>query len=297
MPPLTPLKSKENASDDAKRIAMRIPLIHVTHREGRPDFLELLLGNGVIPTSDGQYNYCGDHTRHVEELLGFPPCVYFYAGRADPRYGSVALAFEGKVQYNNQIEEKFHSATPFDTGGIFQQDFEGAPEAFRLNLEPETQEARIEFCRKSVIPSGFERPANDSASSILSYEEHNFWGSRWRMAFAYWLDCYFEGNFFSYWTGKPTRPDLEGLYVLNEKWNAWTWEIRMTESYKIETAVRWSCSMEFANHWRDYLMVEGLEPEQSRRLELFLQRCEMPFGMENYCQRLEQWGQIQCRQS
>ena len=67
------------------------------------------IASDEIPTSTAERNYCGDGARFAEEQVGCPPSVYFCAGRANPRYGQVALAFGPEV-------ERFHSAPPFDSG-------------------------------------------------------------------------------------------------------------------------------------------------------------------------------------
>ncbi len=81
----------ERSLDAAMDIAQKMPLIHVSG--GTVPFERLVSEPpGEIPTS-AHPEYCSDLTRRAERLLGLAPSVYFYAGRAHPDFGDVALVF------------------------------------------------------------------------------------------------------------------------------------------------------------------------------------------------------------
>src|SRR5579871_4422330 len=151
MPPLTNVASSQ-PPDDVLRAAESIPLIHVTDRVGRTSLTELLL-RGEIPTSAEEFGYCGANARFVEDQINHPRCVYFYAGRAYPSYGRVALAFNSSVENN-----RFYSATPFDSGGLIRPS-EELDRAFRIALNPDGLPQRVEYCKASAVspPVGWRR--------------------------------------------------------------------------------------------------------------------------------------------
>jgi len=151
------------------------PLVHVTGvRESRPPemcvaFTSLLLNTPyAIPTS-AHLMYCSNDTRRVEELLGFSGSVYFFAGRACPSFGDVALAFAPECQGAHT-----GSATPFDTGGLILRHLHG-------NL-PADDPGRVAFGREATLPL-----------------------AEWRGWFAQFLAAYFP-NVASYWTGSALCP-------------------------------------------------------------------------------------------
>ncbi|MGA7498240.1 MAG: hypothetical protein WBX00_16050 [Isosphaeraceae bacterium] len=93
MPPLDNLPGLPADMSGFLSVSERVHLLHVTHgRAGRPTLADLVR-SGEIPTSEESQGYCGPGTRFVEEQVGYPPSVYFYAGRACPVYGQAALAF------------------------------------------------------------------------------------------------------------------------------------------------------------------------------------------------------------
>ena len=95
----------------ARQVATDMPLVHVSGK-GVP-FDELLTHPPhSIPTSSHP-TYCSDATRRAERLLGMAPSAYFYAGRACPDFGDVALAFDPSSEAGHTV-----SAHPFDTGGL-----------------------------------------------------------------------------------------------------------------------------------------------------------------------------------
>ncbi len=92
-------------------VAERIALVHVTGRE-RPFEMTVVNPPHEIPTSV-DLGYCTDLTRRAEALLVLSPSAYFYAGRAHPAFGYVAMAFAAGCESTHT-----GSATPFDTGGL-----------------------------------------------------------------------------------------------------------------------------------------------------------------------------------
>ena len=141
-----------------EQVAAKMPLVHVTSgRAGRPMLWDI--ADGTIPTSEEQYRYCGPTTRDVELLLGFPPSVYFYAGRAHPQYGEVALAFLPEVE-----RSVAHSATPFDSGGVAREDGRG------YHFTPPAGMSRADFARACILEAD------------------------WRAEFARWLAGYFPSG-------------------------------------------------------------------------------------------------------
>jgi hypothetical protein len=108
--PFDPL-AYEHRLPDCRAIAQAISLVHVSGRE-HPFHATVREVPHEIPTSV-DVAYCTDDTRRAESLLGLSPSAYFYAGRAHPGFGNVALAFAPGSEAHHT-----GSATPFDTGGL-----------------------------------------------------------------------------------------------------------------------------------------------------------------------------------
>ncbi|MGH8582232.1 MAG: hypothetical protein ACREWG_05475, partial [Gammaproteobacteria bacterium] len=104
-------RAYEHGLPNCRAIARRIPLVHVSGR-ARPFHETVRDPPHEIPTSEDA-QYCTDDTRRAESLLRLSPSAYFYAGRAHPAFGDVALAFPASLEINHT-----GSATPFDTGGL-----------------------------------------------------------------------------------------------------------------------------------------------------------------------------------
>jgi hypothetical protein len=96
---------------DCQSLAQHIALVHVSGRE-RPFDTTVANPPYELPTSS-DHGYCTDLTRRAENLMGIPPSAYFYAGRAHPKFGCVALAFSAACESAHD-----GSASPFDTGGL-----------------------------------------------------------------------------------------------------------------------------------------------------------------------------------
>ena len=135
-----------------------MPLVHVSGKV--VPFDELLTHPPhEIPTSSHP-TYCSDATRKAERLLGMAPSAYFCAGRACPKFGDVALAFDPSCEIGYTV-----SATPFDTGGLVHDD-----RYIKCNLNgPDDEAALVDFARSSEIT-----------------------GPAWRDEFARFLAAYFE---------------------------------------------------------------------------------------------------------
>ncbi len=186
MPPSDQSPSPDSAiRSKCERVAGTMPLLHVTSgRAGRPMLWDI--ASDEIPTSSAEHNYCGDGARFAEEQAGYPPSVYFYAGRANPRYGQVALAFGPEVE-----DGRFHSATPFDSGSVVKRNPVTA-----LNLElglpddatdEQELQARVQYSQAATITGD------------------------WRAAFARWLATFFPSGVEGYWERRPVVSDPEGL--------------------------------------------------------------------------------------
>lgn len=96
----------------ARKIAKMVHLVHVSSTN-EVSFDELLTEPPhSIPTSD-HASYCSDATRRAEDLLGLARSAYFYAGRACPAFGDLALAFGPSAEVGRTV-----SVSSIDTGGL-----------------------------------------------------------------------------------------------------------------------------------------------------------------------------------
>jgi hypothetical protein len=193
---------------EARAIAERVPLVHVSGNEHRLPFERLIFDPPhLIPTS-AHATYCSDLTRRAEDLLSLPRSCYLYAGRAHPRYGSVALAFAAGCEAARE-----GSATPFDSGALVHHD----PETrLQLTLEGGDSETnRAAFVQASQVPL-----------------------NAWRDAFARFLAAYFHDSR-CYWLDRPERLDPEDLFGLNDEWVAWTFEVRFDRGPSIHDRLAW----------------------------------------------------------
>jgi hypothetical protein len=240
---------------DCRAIAQTISLVHVSGRE-RTTMRD---PPHEIPTSMDAA-YCTDDTRRTERLLGLSPSAYFYAGRAHPGFGNVALAFAPG-------SEALHtgSATPFDTGGLVHPN-----RYIKIQLSPADGEAeRVQYGKASEVPL-----------------------ERWRDVFARVLAAYFS-TAADYWEGRPNPWDPEGLYGLNRDWRAWTFEIRFSEGQSIHERVAWCADesvMETLRRLQD--QQEPAPPgDPATALDRFLAGpgALEPTGTPRFCARMEEW--------
>lgn len=156
---------------NSRVVSSKTPLIHV---DGR---FEIIIAKSPeeIPTAEALIS------QKAEDALGYQRSVYFFAGRACPRFGSVALAFAPDCEAKHT-----GSATPFDSGGLVH-----ANKYIQVKLEPDDElPARIQYGQASTISL-----------------------TEWRNVFAQVLAAYFDRDV-SYWTDRPARLDPEELYGL-----------------------------------------------------------------------------------
>jgi hypothetical protein len=247
-----------------RELARRIALVHVTGWR-RP--FEMTVENAPfgIPTS-ADTEYCSDHTRRAEDLLRLSRSAYFYAGRAHPSFGSVALAFAPVCETSHT-----GSVTPFDTGGLMHSNLANQ---IRLRLDPDGEAERIAYGRSSEIPL-----------------------ERWREVFGGVLAAYFvtDGD---YWNGKPRPCDPEGLYELNTDWRCWTFEVRFSEGQAIGERVAWCADEATMELLRRRLDSQSSTPpgDPPTPLEAFLRgpAALEPAGTPSFCLRLEKWVREEC---
>jgi hypothetical protein len=246
-------------------VADRVLLVHVSHgRAGRLTLVQVA-GRQAIPGSSDT-KYCGQGARNVERLCGYPPSVYFYAGRACPAYGQAALAFPPACEAG-----RIDSATPFDSGGVVQQ----GERKFRLRLEPDNLAARAAYCRASTVPAT--TPPG------------------WRQKFAEWLAYYFLSDPKGYWTREagPEQPDPENLYGGNKDWQAWAWEVRFRTGPHVFEAVLWAADSATYQFVLEQLPA-ALSPADVARFDTFLSGCLTPAGDDNFCAVLEEEIRTRC---
>ena len=178
----------------ATPIADKVPLVHVIRGT---DLLRFLSQTPCeIPTSDS--GYCHDGTRAAEDEFGLGRCVYFYAGKAHPDFGNVAMAFSPDCEASH----KNGSATPFDTGGLWHS-------FITPNL---CSGISKEFCRQALISL-----------------------SDWRAELARFLAAYFS-PLVDYWTGLRVADfhDPEDIFVYGAgDWRRWVFEVRFHEGHSL----------------------------------------------------------------
>jgi hypothetical protein len=236
-----------------------MPLVHVSGRE-RPFDTTIQNHPHEIPTSDDP-EYYSDLTRRAEDLLGVPRSAYFYAGRAHPDFGNVAMVFAAGCETGHT-----GSATPFDTGGLVHP-----KRHIKLRLVPTDGEAeRIQYGQASEIPL-----------------------DRWRDVFAKVLAAYFD-KAADYWLHRPKPYDPEGLYELNvDDWRAWTFEVRFSETQAIDARVAWCGDESVMAALRRLQDAQGatLPGDPPTALDRFLQGPPAlePTGTPDFCTRIERW--------
>ncbi len=191
----------------SRSVANKVCLVHVSGNPSRVSFADLLSRAPYeIPTSDAVYGYCSNMTRQSEDTLNLGRCVYLYAGRAHPRFGKIALAFEGMCEVGHT-----GSVTPFDTGGL-------ANQKIATNLPDDTPATLRVFTKASEVEL-----------------------TKWRKAFSRFLAAYFS-SIADYWVGKPSSADPEELLTRNADWRARVFEIRFHEGQEIVATSFWCAS-------------------------------------------------------
>jgi hypothetical protein len=240
-----------------RALAEQMLLVHVS---GRERSIELTIQNPPheIPTSVDP-GYCSDLTRRAEGLLGLSSSAYFYAGRAHPDFGTIAMAFAPSCEAG-----RTGSATPFDTGGLVHP-----KRLIKVRLVPtDGQAERVEYGRSSEIPL-----------------------SEWRDVFAQVLAAYFPADL-DYWKDRPLPCDPEGLYELNGDWRAWTFEVRFGEGQSVFDRAAWCADEPTMANLRRLLDREDppVPGDPPTALDRFFQGAAAlePTGTPEFCERLEQ---------
>ncbi len=230
-------------------VASKMPLIHVDNR------FEAILDKPPheIPTAEAP------SSQRAEDLLGYSRSVYFYAGRACPRFGNIALAFAPECE-----EGQTGSVTPFDSGGLVH------PKKYiKIKLIPDDElAARVEYGKQSTLDL-----------------------SEWREVFSRVLAAYFDSDM-DYWTGVPARLDPESLY---DRWNtypAWSFEVRFYEPHPLLNRVAWTADESTMN------LLRRLQVEQPVTIpgdpptildQVFVLPALDPAGSPGFCATMEQW--------
>lgn len=238
----------------ASVVAEKVPLLHVD-----PSLFDLIEN----PPHEFSTNAIGgksEKTQRAEELLGLPPSVYFYAGRAHPDFGSSAFAFAAGCE-----ESHTGSASPFDTGGLLSD-----PPHIKVRLEPtDGKSERVAFGKASEMPL-----------------------DRWRNAFGKCLAAYFDSDL-DYWHKRPSVPDPEGLFELNDDWRAWTFEIRFSEGQSIHERVAWCADETVMSHLRRLAdqQPSAIPGDPPTGLDQFFAGplALEPAGTPQFCARIEHW--------
>lgn len=234
---------------EAAKVASMMPLVHVDNR------FEAILATPPyeIPTAEGP------SSQQAEDLLGYRRSVYFYAGRACPRFGNVALAFSPKCE-----EGQSGSVTPFDSGGLVH------PRKYiKIRLVPDDENpARIEYGKKSTLEL-----------------------SEWREVLSRVLAAYFDRDI-DYWTGYPARLDPENLYDRWNSYQAWSFEVRFYEPQPVLKRVAWTADESTMNLLRRMLNEQPVTiPGDPPTIldQVFAVPALDPAGAPTFCATMEQW--------
>ncbi len=246
-----------------RTVAEHMPLVHVTGQK-RPFLTTMATPPQEIPTSTDR-GYYSDHTRRAESLLGLSPSAYFYAGRAHPDFGSIALAFAPDCEGGHT-----GSVSPFDTGGLLHEN-----RYINVRLNPADGETeRAAYGRASEIPL-----------------------RQWREVFARVLAAYFMTEI-DYWQGRPRPFDPERLYELNSDWRAWAFEVRFYQGQSIYDRAAWCADEDTMASLRRQLdsQAPATPGDPLTPLERFLlgPSALEAAGTPYFCERMELWARSQC---
>lgn len=254
-----------------RRAAQVIPLVHVTKHSMRRPFPDLLLTpphelSVTTPRPDsGATPVTETWTQMAERKLGLGPNLYFYAGRAMPEYGEVALAFSPQCS-----ESHTGSANNFDSGNLAHGRLVAA-------LPDDRDETLRRFTRDTLVPL-----------------------NRWRAGFRRHLAVNFSAPT-DYFDGKPCTPGPAELFRRNDdNCMAWMFEVRFKEPESVFNVVKWSGPPDLKPRLR--AARKRLPPSSPvrQRLKHFLQRDiisadggrtvrSLRKGSAHGCERIEQW--------
>lgn len=181
---------------DCQRISSSIPLIHVTCKNGLLSDL-IAASRGLLEVS-ARASSAGAATVRDEDAGQLQSALYFYAGRAYPVLGGLALVFSNHCERNHT-----GSSTPFDSGGMI-----------RGYIHP------FSSCQEAT------RAAFLQASALKL--------AVWRRRFRLFLAAYFKRPD-HYLDGKPEYPDPEGIFLdRRNEFRAWTFEVRFHEAHSLK---------------------------------------------------------------
>jgi len=245
----------------ARRLAERVPLIHVCARKERTSFDELFERDPpALPTSADK-GYYSEATRESEQGAALGQCGYFYAGHAVDEFGEVALGFDPVV-------ERTHtgSATPFDTGGLMGK----PPRCINCQLTETPFPVRRRFVSRSRAPL-----------------------AHWRKYFAHYVAAFFSAPE-EYWTGRPAHDDPEMLFSRgrNNCRRAWIVEVRFHEPQPLDEVAAWCPSRQYMRLIQKQVSRrEPMTPGKSRLLAFLSSRHPLvPGGDLHYCRSIQEWA-------
>lgn len=197
-------------SAESSTAARRIGVVHSVCGTAARELAGAILESGVL--SNERINPASS-TAECERRLGWPPMVYFYAGRVHPRIPQeMALVFGGFADLDGGVFEdgRRGGVTPFDSGG--------------------------------VAASNSRLPWSRHGGSEREYvEAHNLRDlNRWRDYFALFLEEYFDRPR-DYWDRCPCRP-IDGAQLVRQgesqehPWMDWTFELHLEDPVTITSA-------------------------------------------------------------
>ena len=259
----TQQESFDRNASRAKKIAEKVHLVHVSSAK-EVSFDELLIQPPhAIPTSE-HLTYCSDATRRAENLLGLARSAYFYAGRACPAFGDLALAFEPPIENGHTV-----SVSSIETGGLVHPNRYIKCEVAGADEDA----ARVEFGK---------------ACEIKELD--------WRGEFARFLAGYFD-PLADYWNGRPAYEDPEKVFTLGDDSRAWTFEVRFAEPQPIVDCVAWTAKKSQLDLLRRKQAAQpvAVPGDPISVLDQFLNQPPLnPVGSDVFCEELESWivGQV-----
>lgn len=177
----------------------------------------------VSDVIDGMLNVTSSPstTATAEQACGIPPSRYFYAGRAFPERGEVALGYAAPA-------ERAHTGgvVPFDTGGLY------AGHLAPCNREMAEDE-------RATIAT---RLINDAQRPL----------TKWRAGFQEFVESVFDGRFEAYFSDSlPEKraecwgtADLPIWAPANQgNWRSWAWEVRFHQAHDVAASLAyWTCT-------------------------------------------------------
>jgi hypothetical protein len=282
----------------ARTIAEKIPLIHVTANPDRGiSFEDLILHPPhEIPTSE-DIDYYSELTRSAENILDLNCSAYFYAGRAHPDFGIVALAFERSCE-----EDHTGTATPFDTGGLAGGHIDSNlpdrhPETLRAFIQASMEQLKDWRQAFTQFLAAYFSPISDYWSENQAIKQSSnqatvlAWACHPSLKTLVTRPKSKELRLDFLLSGSPCQPDPDDLFMRNDDWRAWTFEVRFHEGQNIFDAVKWCSTEGYTEFITDIL--EELPPDIPFREVLiqFREREQQLDDGQDHCETLERWIQ------